>query len=154
MNKRKEIENINVLYNALENCEDKISDKFEELNELLIKQYSLNRNIKEKINIIEQEFEKDLDNEKDGITIDYKTFSDIINILSFAIPYNLCDKDFVDNLIKLGMKHEAEKEKNLVKNKETNDNNQLQGSNTVELNEEEIANILSQIFFKKLLKNN
>lgn len=178
MNKIKEVENINFLYGVLEDCENKISDKFEELNELLIKQYTLNRDIKSKVNLLEKTLETKAVDNKDGITIDYKTFSDIVNILSFAIPYNLCDKKFVDNLINMGMQHEHDKEKNLVKENNSNNNNKIQCLNMKpqclndnnrlkcldddkqqcssdnQLNEQEIINILSEIFLKKILKNN
>lgn len=44
----------------------------------------------------------ELQNQNDGVLIDYKTFSDIVNALSIASNYNVISNDFVNKIISIG----------------------------------------------------
>lgn len=147
--------NLQKKYNVLKEYEKEISNTINNLNQLLIMQSDLCKWIKSDINKIE--YDKAEKSSTNGVVIDYKTFSDIINILSFAVSFNLCDKEFVDNLIKKGINYENNK--NIIPridNKQCNTNTDIVKQDIVKLNNEEQLDeneIIAKMIIEGLLKS-
>lgn len=159
-------------YSELEKCKGEIANRVNGLNALLVKQSELYLDVKKDIDNIANDIAK-IQKEKveaaksqDGVLIDYKTFSQIVNILSFAIPYNLCDEQFVNDLINKGKNQESQKQKSvgLVKknealnkdNKEANNkSNDSKTDDDIELDFNEIvARAILGEFLNKLMEKN
>lgn len=51
-----------------------------------------------------------LNNNQEGVVIDYKTFSEIVNVLSIAKSYGDCSQDFFNKVINIGMSQEKKEQ--------------------------------------------